>query len=782
MQFVHQALAIGFLLTLIPLLIHLINMLRHRRVKWAAMEFLLKSYKKHRKWVWLKQFLLLLMRMAAVALIVAMLAQWISHGQWLDLIGGRSTHYYVLLDDSASMADRAGDASAFDRALRVLQRLGLTAADRDMRQKFTVLRFTQAAAAVAEGDGAKHVAGIADLNAQMVDANFPATIEDLRNALSVTELSVGPRPAFELLRQLVDRTEDENKQVYVLSDFRNKDWENPTEVKDALQIVERAGAEVHLVQCVASERPNLAVLDVQPADETRAAGVPLFVNVKLKNFSREAARKVQLKIRSVYHDPDTQREASPGNPTGESVEQTVVVDEILPGETAVERMQVYFPRPGRHVVEAILPEDAIASDNRRWCVIDFPEGEHVLVIDGSVRSEHAFYLTSVFEPGQRANTGVRPEVKPTAFLRDASLESLQAFSAIYLLDVGRLDDKTIEVLESYVKAGGGVAFFAGDTVNARFYTEKLHRGGEGLFPLPLVGDELLPPTEGAEKSPDLDVADHPVFNAFLGQRNSFIRLVNVEKFLTPPADWKPDSNSTVKVAARLRNGKPLVVERTLGDGRVVAFLTTLAPQWNNWAGDPTFVVVALKLQSYLATSRRVDDSRAIGVPLDVQIERDKYLDKLAFVSPADNPTGRLVIERPLKQEGEKASLASAALGRPHEGSTGRGETNRSGVYEAWLSPTKGGGPEVLRWALNVDTAEGDLALTPNTALLDKLSPASPRLASAEQFEFEETAQAGFNRSLLLMCLLVTLLLGEQFLAYVASYHPTPIARPVAARR
>ena len=64
MQFVHQPLTWGFLLVLLPLLIHLINMMRHRRVKWAAMEFLLQSYKKHRKWIWLKQLLLLLVRMA----------------------------------------------------------------------------------------------------------------------------------------------------------------------------------------------------------------------------------------------------------------------------------------------------------------------------------------------------------------------------------------------------------------------------------------------------------------------------------------------------------------------------------------------------------------------------------------------------------------------------------------------------------------------------------------------------------------------------------------------
>src|SRR5512137_2833040 len=121
MQFVHQPLTWGFFLVLVPLLIHLINMMRHQRVRWAAMEFLLQSYKKHRKWIWLKQLLLLLLRMAAVAVLVAMLAQWVTRGQWLDFLGGKATHHYILLDDSYSMSDRAGGTNAFEAALSAVQ-------------------------------------------------------------------------------------------------------------------------------------------------------------------------------------------------------------------------------------------------------------------------------------------------------------------------------------------------------------------------------------------------------------------------------------------------------------------------------------------------------------------------------------------------------------------------------------------------------------------------------------------------------------------------------------
>ena len=61
-------------MVLLPILIHLINLMRHKTVKWAAMEFLLKSHKKNRNWVWLKQLFLLLSRIAALVLALLMLS------------------------------------------------------------------------------------------------------------------------------------------------------------------------------------------------------------------------------------------------------------------------------------------------------------------------------------------------------------------------------------------------------------------------------------------------------------------------------------------------------------------------------------------------------------------------------------------------------------------------------------------------------------------------------------------------------------------------------------
>ena len=44
---------------------------------------------------------------------------------------------------------------------------------------------------------------------------------------------------------------------------------------------------------------------------------------------------------------------------------------------------------------------------------------------------------------------------------------------------------------------------------------------------------------------------------------------------------------------------------------------------------------------------------------------------------------------------------------------------------------------------------------------------------ADQYEQEEVASTGYNLSTLLMAVLIALLVGEQVLAYSASYHVAP---------
>lgn len=771
MTFVHQALTWGFLLALVPLLIHLINLMRRRRVKWAAMEFLMRSYRKHRRWIWLKQFLLLLARMAAIALVVAMLAQWITQKQWLAIFGATATHHFVLLDDSYSMSEQAGGASAFDRAKRAMGEIAAQAIGQDSQQKFTLIRFSRAALAGEQDEEDADITRVTDFNAEIVDSNFDVVLEEERRDFEVTERSHGPRESLRVLNELLKYAVDENNLVYVLSDFREKEWESPGELRDLLREADESSEDIHFVNCVETPQPNLTLTEVVPEPGTRAAGVPLFVHVSVRNNGRDAVSKVPVKIRTHYYDPAVVASSDPGQLAPKTDEPpAILIDEIPAGGVVTRRVQVYFAQPGPQVVEAILNDDAVATDNRRWCVVDVADGQPVLLIDGSLDQDHAYYMASAFAPGSRTNTGIRPDTQPPAFLRDAVPGALQHYHAIYLLDVDRLDARAIENLEQYVRSGGGVGFFVGENVNLSFYTQSLYRDGEGLFPVPLARDGLLP-AELLENAPDLEVEDHPVFSVFLGERNPFIRLVTIERYLRVPEEWTPSAEAPVQVLARLRNRAPLAIERRFGEGRVIAFLTTLAPQWNNWAHDPSFVVALLKLQAYLAASRQHDETRVVGTPLALTLDGDAYLKDVSFVVPGGADGRPRVVERMATEVDEETSSLRVVLDDPSAATSAEG-VGRSGIYEAWAA-RRDGKFDVRRYALNANSSEGDVAVATAQTLLARLEPLPIKIRNADDYAYSLMDQAGYNRSMLLMVVLVALLLGEQLLAYSASYHTAP---------
>ena len=91
-----------------PVIIHLINLLRHRVVRWPAMEFLLASQRKYRTRILLRQLLLLLLRILSIAGLVLLFAQPRWDRKLGSVLGGNRTRHVVLLDDSYSMGEVFG--------------------------------------------------------------------------------------------------------------------------------------------------------------------------------------------------------------------------------------------------------------------------------------------------------------------------------------------------------------------------------------------------------------------------------------------------------------------------------------------------------------------------------------------------------------------------------------------------------------------------------------------------------------------------------------------------
>ena len=115
MTFLQPWMLVTLPLVALPLIIHLINQRRFQTVPWAAMQFLLAAKALARGYSRLRHWLIMLLRMLAVAAVILAVGRPLSRG-WLALAGGGRPGG---LDGWSPSAQRLSLADSQGRRLRL---------------------------------------------------------------------------------------------------------------------------------------------------------------------------------------------------------------------------------------------------------------------------------------------------------------------------------------------------------------------------------------------------------------------------------------------------------------------------------------------------------------------------------------------------------------------------------------------------------------------------------------------------------------------------------------
>ncbi len=725
-------------------LIHLINMFRHRRVPWAAMEFLLAGYKKSRTRILLQQLLLMLLRCLAVVWIVLMLAQPNLSGplaQWLG--GGKATLHFVLLDDSYSMSDQNAGLSVMDEAVGVVEKIVDFATKND---RFSLLRFSRSV--MNDSDNPL------DFEEQLLDAETKAALRNRLKLWKASESSASPEETLAATQKRILNSATKYRcVVYLVSDYRNRNWETVDPLVQSFQELKTQGAIVRLIRTVDTQRSNLAIRQVKLAPGIRAAEIPLLLDVTVANYGEQKIENVHFTV-------------STGEAGGKGAGQTI--PSIAAGRETTLRVPIRLNSGGLHKIQVQLEPDAVACDNVYSLVLDIPQEISVLLIATSEGNEEsdadsgAMYLRTALAP-EGVRTGIRVQTEPPGFL---STHQIGKFDLVIFPDVPILEPSAVRTLENYVRSGGNLTFFTGPQTVPHWINEQLYKkgeGGEGLFPVPILATETLLPDYLGKQS-DLKITPHPMFRIFDRDGSSLLGAVTVEKYFSVEQSGTEhgaeSETNGVKVLGRLRNESPLIFEHRYGQGKILTFLTTVAPVWNDWGrGNPSFVITMLEMVAFLCERRGEQPPVSVGTPICLTFDPEKYENVVRFVPPGEETPDLENASMPLTLEALSTADGMRTVEYPL--------TFRHGFYEAILTRrlTEGNSTSELRlFGVNVDPAEGDLALAEKSFLVETLHPLGMSLEESQHFAapFELTGVQTLSDYLFI--LVVLFLVGEMYLA------------------
>jgi hypothetical protein len=479
-------LAAGAALVSLPIIIHLINRMRFRRVRWAAMEFLLRSQRRNRRRLIIEQLLLLALRCLLILLAVVLVSRYLGFS-WA-VFEPQNTLHVVVLDDTLSMTDQWKEEGESRDAFRmakesVLKEIARNAAQARTAQRLVLLTLSEPG--TVRFDGRLNDQSVGELQNVLADAH-------------PTALHVDPAKGVEAAKEILDKVPQDRRILHLVSDFRRPDWAEPNSAHLVQRLDElgRAGVQIYLVDVAHPYRSdvqktplyhdNLAIVDLRPETRLAAKDMPVQFTVTVANYGVSESKPVRVTVKVNG---------------GERLEGSVNLLKVQPGIPMSAVFQISFDQLGYNQVSANLENEEVGlqGDNIRYAVVQVRKQVPILLIDGDPAGSRSggdsFHLQAVFSSAKGFQVVSRA-------VNELEQPALDQYAAIYLLNVRELSDKGLRNLENFVRDGGGLAIFLGDHVNPDYYTKKLYAGGKGLFPAPLA-DRPFPPVSEPEMDPNL---------------------------------------------------------------------------------------------------------------------------------------------------------------------------------------------------------------------------------------------------------------------------------------
>jgi hypothetical protein len=655
MAFLNPALLFGLAAVSIPVIIHLLNRRRFRRVRWAAMRFLKISMERNQRRMKMEDLLLLLLRCALVALLALALArptiEWLKSG-----FLGSKVSTVIVLDRSGSMTAEAGNG----------------------KSKFDLARD----AALETLDSLPNGSAVAVLlSADAPDGGVLEPTLDLKLARRILE-EAGPAdrptdllPALRKGMDILGRESSADKELILITDGQAEGWRQFEPILTQMDDGKKKTARLSVVFVGQETTGNLGLSALRQVSALSPVDQPIRFEIDVTNYGTTTVENVPVTL--------TVDGAESGEP--------FVIDTLPAGETKNATLFTKLASEGYHRVSAAIPADAMPSDDSRTLVLRATGQLRVLLVDGdpgrSPLDSETFFVRNALMPvmpDMAADYFIQAETVPVADLAGVQFDD---FTCVVLANVSELPSETVEALKAFARAGGGVVIFPGDNINASFYNREMFDAEPRFLPTSL-GDTISA-DGGKDSFLTLQASgyDHPMVALWSDPGSGSLATARIFRAYTlaPAAD-----DPGARVVLRFSNGAPAVAERDFGLGRVYLFASTADTAWTNLPVHPAFLPMM---------------HRVVGSVVGRRDEGLNFPAGQAFYHRLEPRfSGAEAMIYPLADGQAKGALHTVTDGPDGVPVLSFDDTGRAGAYEVNISDP----PALLQFAVQPDASESRL--------------------------------------------------------------------------
>ncbi len=270
MSFLQPMLLLALPLVALPIIIHLINQRRYQTVRWAAMMFLLAANRMSRGYARIRQWLIMAVRMLAIAGMIFAISRPLAGG-WLGLAGGGQADTTILLVNRSPSMQQTGAGTGGSKLVTGLSQLSRTLATLGSARWVLI---DSASSKPRELESIADLPRLPSTGPVSASADIPGMLQAARDYIKANKSG---------------RTE-----IWICSDTRANDW-NPESgrwqaLRDAFQEFPQ-GVRFHLLAYPQAPSRNLSVRVTDIRRRKTTDGAELLVSLRLRTRGRRTRRR-----------------------------------------------------------------------------------------------------------------------------------------------------------------------------------------------------------------------------------------------------------------------------------------------------------------------------------------------------------------------------------------------------------------------------------------------------------------------------------------------------------
>lgn len=310
--------------------------------------------------------------------------------------------------------------------------------------------------------------------------------------------------------------------------------------------------------------------------------------------------------------------------SGAGVLDTVTV-EVPAGTSKVQQFTNLDTSNANGILTVTLtPNDDLSIDDSWTLAVPDGERSEISIVSGTTSSIATSYVTAAVESD--------PRYRKREIAGD-SLSASDAGAFVIVPDASVLSDRAANRLQQYISNGGSALIMVGNTPHGSQMRKLL-----GVAAAPAGFSSNAQDTAIQSETVAKIDPTHPLTN---GVSNNW-RALSMLRYLPL------GTNDTDRRIIDLGNGSPLLLERTLGDGKILVFSSALDVTWNNLAIEPLFVAFIVRSIEYLSGDTTTNPYRSVGdtisLPPGAQIQNPKGVPLREIEQLANR--GAVVLESP----------------------------------------------------------------------------------------------------------------------------------------